>query len=75
MWLESYRDDDREKGQEAAKLYYDALEMLQRFVSDNVDYIRAVFGIYEAYSKNDTINIGGGVQFPFLRQQKKNEKK
>ncbi|MDD2247280.1 MAG: methionine synthase [Proteiniphilum sp.] len=73
MWLESYRDDDREKGQEAAKLYYDALEMLQRFVSDNVDYIRAVFGIYEAYSKNDTINIGG-VQFPFLRQQKKNEK-
>lgn len=78
-WIESFREDDREKGKEAIKLYDDAVEMLNKFVSDDVDYIRAVFGIYEAYSDNDTIYVKGDVKgdytaFPFLRQQKKSRK-
>jgi len=78
-WLESFREDDREKGKEAIKLYDDAVEMLNKFVSDDVDYIRAVFGIYEAYSDNDTIYVKGDAKgdytaFPFLRQQKKSRK-
>jgi 5-methyltetrahydrofolate--homocysteine methyltransferase len=35
--------------------------------------VKAVFGIYEAYSENDTIFVGG-TPFPFLRQQKKSDK-
>jgi 5-methyltetrahydrofolate--homocysteine methyltransferase len=78
-WIESFREDDREKGKEAIKLYDDAVEMLNKFVSDDVDYIRAVFGIYEAYSDNDTIYVKGDAKgdytaFPFLRQQKKSRK-
>lgn len=78
-WIESFREDDREKGKEAIKLYDDAVEMLNKFVSDDVDYIRAIFGIYEAYSDNDTIYVKGDAKgdytaFPFLRQQKKSRK-
>lgn len=78
-WIESFREDDREKGKEAIRLYDDAVEMLNKFVSDDVDYIRAVFGIYEAYSDNDTIYVKGDAKedytaFPFLRQQKKSRK-
>jgi 5-methyltetrahydrofolate--homocysteine methyltransferase len=78
-WIESFREDDREKGKETIKLYDDAVEMLNKFVSDDVDYIRAVFGIYEAYSDNDTIYVKGDAKgdytaFPFLRQQKKSRK-
>ena len=72
-WLAGYREDDREKGREAEKLYDDAADMLQKFTEENVEYIKAVFGIYEAYSENDTIFIDG-TPFPFLRQQKKSDK-
>lgn len=46
--------------------------MLQRFADEQVDYVKAVFGLYEAYSENDTIVIGE-TPFPFLRQQKKTD--
>lgn len=72
-WLSGYREDDRKKGLEAEKLYDDAIEMLQKFTQEDVDYVRAVFGIYEAYSENDTVFIDG-IPFPFLRQQKKSDK-
>ena len=77
-WLEGFREDDREKGIEAAKLYDDAVSMLNSFVNDDIDYIRAVYGVYEAYSENDTVFIknerGDVVSYPFLRQQKKSRK-
>ncbi len=78
-WLDSFREDDREKGIEAMKLYDDAITMLNNFVTEDIDYIRAVFGIYEAYSENDTIFIKKDtdtnfMMFPFLRQQKKSKK-
>ncbi len=71
-WKASYRDEEQEKAEEAAKLYRDAEDMLQRFADEHVDYVKAVFGIYEAYSENDTIVIGE-TPFPFLRQQKKTD--
>ncbi|MDR2815893.1 MAG: methionine synthase, partial [Proteiniphilum sp.] len=72
-WLAAYREDDREKGREAEKLYDDAVTMLRKFADADAGYIKAVFGIYEAYSDNDTVFIGG-TPFPFLRQQKKSDK-
>lgn len=72
-WKASYRDEEQDKATEAARLYYDAEDMLQRFASEKVDYVKAVFGLYEAYSENDTIVIGD-TTFPFLRQQKKSDK-
>ena len=71
-WKASYRDEEQEKAEEAAKLYRDAEDMLQRFAEEQVDYVKAVFGLYEAYSENDTIVIGD-TPFPFLRQQKKTD--
>lgn len=72
QWLASFREDERSKAQEASRLYDDAMEMLQKFVDLDVDYIKAVFGIYEAYSENDTLFFGNK-KFPLLRQQQKND--
>lgn len=73
QWLAAFREDERERAQEAAKLYDDAQEMLQHFVDLDAEYIKAVFGIYEAYSQNDTVFVDG-TPFPMLRQQKKTDK-
>ena len=54
-----------------AKLYDDAVCF--GGCNDKADYIRAVCGLYEAYSENDTI-VAGGISIPMLRQQKKSEK-
>lgn len=72
-WAVRFREDEQEKAREAAKLYDDASSMLRRLVNDKADYIRAVCGLYEAYSENDTI-VAGGISIPMLRQQKKSEK-
>ncbi len=73
QWLVGFREDERERAQEASKLYDDAQEMLQKFIDLDAEYIKAVFGLYEAYSENDTIFIDGK-PFPMLRQQKKTDK-
>ena len=81
-WINGFREDDRDRAVEAAKLYDDAVAMLNSFVEDDVEYIRAVYGIYEAYSEDDTVFIKNEnstgqfdiVEFPFLRQQKKSKK-
>ncbi len=71
-WVASFREEEREKAVEAARLYDDARDILRRFETERVDYIRAVFGVYEANSHHDSILIDG-TSFPFLRQQKQNE--
>ena len=73
QWFATFREEEQEKAREAARLYDDAREMLQRFADEDAAYIKAVFGIYEAYSENDTLYLGG-TSFPFLRQQKKTER-
>jgi 5-methyltetrahydrofolate--homocysteine methyltransferase len=72
QWLVSFPAGERERAQEAAKLYDDAQEMLQKFVDIDADFIKAVFGLYKAHSKGDTIVIDKK-PFPFLRQQTKND--
>jgi 5-methyltetrahydrofolate--homocysteine methyltransferase len=72
-WLAAYGEDSRGKALEAAKLYDDATAMLQKFADEKVGYINAVFGIYEAYSEDDTVFIDGR-PFPFLRRQRKNDR-
>lgn len=72
QWLAHFNEDERERAQEASKLYEDAVNMLKKFIDLDVDYIKAVLGFYEAYSENDTIFIDGK-PFPMLRQQKKSD--
>src|SRR5690554_732161 len=69
-WLASFKDDEVDKAREAAKLYDDARALLQELAEEKVEFVKAVFGLYEAYSEDDTI-FADGVPFPFLRQQKK----
>lgn len=69
-WLASFKDDEVDKAREAAKLYDDARALLQELAEEKVEFVKAVFGLYEAYSEDDTIFVDG-VPFPFLRQQKK----
>jgi 5-methyltetrahydrofolate--homocysteine methyltransferase len=47
--------------------------MLRSFIANDVPYIHAVVGFYEAQSESDTIFIADR-PFPMLRQQRKNEK-
>lgn len=72
-WLSSFPEAEREKAQEAAKLYKDANAMLDHLVHIKADFISTVFGVYEAYSDDESIFIDGK-RFPMLRQQKKNDK-
>lgn len=73
QWLASFKDDDIEKALEASRLYDDAMVLIRKFIDQDAEYIKAVFGLYEAYSENDTVFINGKA-FPFLRQQRKNDK-
>jgi 5-methyltetrahydrofolate--homocysteine methyltransferase len=72
-WIESFAKEEWEKAAEAYDLYQDAQKMLEELVFANADYIRAVFGIYKAYSDNECLYIND-ICFPMLRQQKKNDK-
>lgn len=70
QWFAAFKEEDREKAMEASKLYDDAYLLLQKIIDLDAEYIKAVFVIGEAYSKNDTIYIDN-VPFAMLRQQKK----
>ncbi|WP_165021310.1 methionine synthase [Dysgonomonas sp. ZJ279] len=72
-WLATFPEREREKANEGAQLYRDARLLLDQLIFDKADYIRAVFGIFEAYSDNESLYINN-VCFPMLRQQKKNDK-
>jgi len=72
-WINSFEKEEQERAAEAMNLYYDANKLLDFLVSEKADYIKAVFGIYEAYSHEENIIISG-VSFPMLRQQEKNDR-
>ena len=72
-WLSSFPENEREKASEAMQLYKDALALLDKLIFIRAEYIKAVFGIFEAYSENECIYIND-ICFPMLRQQAKNEK-
>ncbi len=71
-WALSFREAERERALEAARLYDDAQAMLSRFIREEVDYVKALFGLYEAWSDEDTIYLDG-TPFPLLRQQVKSD--
>jgi len=73
QWIAMFKEDEREKAIEAAKLYDDAQAMLQKLIELDAEYIKAVFVIGKAYSENDTIYINN-IPLPMLRQQKRNSK-
>ncbi len=73
QWLASFKNEDIQKAQEASRLYDDAMELLHKFIDLDAEYSKAVFGLYEAFSENDTVFIDKRA-FPFLRQQRKNDK-
>lgn len=72
-WLHAFHESERDKAREGMQLYYDAKKLLDRLVYDKVEYIKAVYGIYEAYVDDECIYIDG-ICFPMLRQQKRNDK-
>lgn len=72
-WINSFPENEREKAEEGMKLYRDARKMLDKLVYDRADYIKAVYGIFEAYAEDESIYINN-VRFPMLRQQRKNDK-
>ncbi len=71
-WLGSFPEHEREKASEALKLYKDARSLLDKLIYIKAEYIKAVFGIYAAYSENECIHIND-IVFPMLRQQKRNQ--
>lgn len=72
-WVNSFPEEEREKAQEGMKLYKDAQKMLDHLIHVKADYIKATYGVFEAYSDNECLYIND-VCFPMLRQQKRNEK-
>ena len=72
-WLNSFPEAERDKAEEARKLYKDAVQLVNELAANKVEYIKAVYAIHEAYSENECIYINN-ICFPMLRQQKKNNK-
>lgn len=72
-WLNSFPEQEREKAAEGMQLYKDAVALLDQLIFNKAEYINAVFGIFDAYSENESIYIND-ICFPMLRQQKKNDK-
>jgi 5-methyltetrahydrofolate--homocysteine methyltransferase len=72
---------DEVVGTAASKLYEDAIQMLDRMISEKWVTAKAVFGFWEAHSINDSVIIpstntneeskSSPVAFHFLRQQRK----
>src|SRR5690606_34471326 len=57
QWLASFKNKDIQKAQEASRLYDDAMELLHKFIDLDAEYSKAVLGLYEAFSENDTVFI------------------
>jgi cobalamin-dependent methionine synthase I len=71
-WLQKFSPNEREKAEEALKLYKDAQEMLRRFLEEKIVTINAVVGIFPAHSDDDDIVVdleGEKITIPTLRQQ------
>ena len=72
-WLHKFPEEQRPKAEEAAKLYKDAVNMLQDFIDRGTIKVNATVGIYPAMSDEyDNIVFNPGVNqtvLPTLRQQ------
>lgn len=71
-WLQKFPLNEREKAEEAIKLYKDAQEMLRTFLEEKIVTINAMVGIFPAHSEDDDIIAEGlqqQIKIPTLRQQ------
>jgi 5-methyltetrahydrofolate--homocysteine methyltransferase len=66
-----------EKGEEAKKLYHEAIEMLRNIQKEDWLKASAVFGLFEATSENETVKINlpeGNIEnLEFLRNQQEDK--
>ena len=68
-WRASLKEEEKNKAEEALRLYGDALKMLRAIDRSGAFDGRAAFAFYEAYSDGDDLVIGD-VRLPLLRQQR-----
>lgn len=71
-WLQQFPASDREKADEAYKLFKDAQEMLRHLLDEKIVKVNASFGIFDGYATDDDIFIEDNAQtikLPMLRQQ------
>lgn len=71
-WLASFPENDRNKAEEAMSLYQDAQELLQYLIDNQFDLIKAIYGFFEANSREETICLKD-LSLPMLRQQDKKD--
>lgn len=64
--------ENKHYGEEARKLFNDAQELLQQVITEKWITAKAVIGIFEAETKNETVSLpAAGIDFNFMRQQAK----
>jgi 5-methyltetrahydrofolate--homocysteine methyltransferase len=71
-WLSEFPKEEMQKATEAMQLFKEAQRMLDRFVELKVEYCKATYGFFPAYSDGDDLVIGD-TRFPMLRQQSAGE--
>lgn len=71
-WINSFLQEDREKAIEAFNIYRDAMILLNQLIKDQVEFIRAIYAIYPAYSKDESLYVNE-IEVPMLRQQQRNK--
>lgn len=67
-WLDNFEGTERNKAEEAMKLYTDAIGLLRKH--DGEFKVKVKYSLYKACSDMDDIVVGGSLRIPFLRQQK-----
>ncbi|MDH6357182.1 methionine synthase [Parabacteroides sp. PF5-9] len=71
-WLADMPEVDRMKATEAMQLFKDATRMIDHLIELKAEYCKAIYGLFPANSKGDTLYIGE-TEIPFLRQQVRKE--
>ncbi len=71
-WINSFPEDEREKAQQAVKLFEDAKHILDVIAKDYPNCCRGIIRLTEAVSEGDDILIGE-TRLPMLRQQERRD--
>lgn len=71
-WLNQFVGDDRQKAEQAVKLYDDARKVLSELIKIEPNCCRAIINLVPAYRDGDNI-VADNVVLPMLRQQVKND--
>lgn len=72
-WLQGFEGKNRDKAEEALKLYQDAQDLLFEIIDNKLLKLNGLYGFYSAYSSDDDIFIKheeNDVKIPTLRQQR-----